>query len=101
MTALTQSAEFTLPQRFRSNRRGPARWLASHALRHWPLGVIMFFGALSNALLAALIPVLIGRAFDGILARPPNTTALLRSALFIIGAQLLRSLLQFGRNFGA
>ncbi|HEY53671.1 MAG TPA: ABC transporter ATP-binding protein [Caldilineae bacterium] len=101
MTALNPTAEFTLPQRHRTNRKGAVRWLISHALRHWPLWIVMIVGAFSNAALAAAIPVLIGQAFDGILAQPPQMTILLRSALLILISQLLRSILQLGRNFSA
>ncbi len=95
------SAEFTLPQRFRSNRSGAVRWLISHSLRHWYLWLVMIIGAFSNAGLAAAIPVFTGQAFNGILADPPQTAILLRTALLIVGTQIARSLLQLGRNFGA
>ncbi len=101
MTALNPTAEFTLPHRHRTNRQGAVRWLISHALRYWHLWIVMLVGAFSNALLAATIPVLIGQAFDGILAQPPQTEILLRSALLILASQLLRSILQLGRNFSA
>jgi ATP-binding cassette subfamily B protein len=94
-------AEFTLPQLRSVNRSGAERWLISHALRYWPLSITLLGGAISNALLAAVVPILIGQAFDVILATPPDTTALLRIALAIAGTQALRGVLQFGRNFSA
>ncbi len=60
----------------------------------------MLIGAIGNAALAAVVPVLIGQAFNAILATPPQTSLLLRFALIIAGSQLLRGVLQFGRNFG-
>ena len=94
-------AEFTLPQLRSVNRSGTERWLISHTLRYWPLSITLLGGAISNALLAAVVPILIGQAFDAILASPPDTTALLRIALAIAGTQVLRGVLQFGRNFSA
>jgi ATP-binding cassette subfamily B protein len=47
------------------------------------------------------VPVLIGQAFDAILQSPPQTAVLPRIALIIAGSQVLRGMLQFGRNFGA
>lgn len=94
-------AEFTLPQLRSVNRSGTERWLISHALRYWPLSITLLGGAISNALLAAVVPILIGQAFDVILASPPDTTVLLRIALAIVGTQVLRGVLQFGRNFSA
>jgi ATP-binding cassette subfamily B protein len=101
MTSSLMSAEFTLPQEHSANRSGPVGWLISHALRYWPLVITLFGGAISNALLAAAVPILVGQAFDVISASPPDTSALIRIAFVIAGTQVLRSVLQFGRNFSA
>ncbi len=61
----------------------------------------MFLGAFGNAGLAAVVPVLIGEAFNAILADPPDLSAVGLFALWIAGTQILRAFLQFGRNFGA
>ena len=61
----------------------------------------MLLGAFGNAGLAAMVPVLIGAAFSSILANPPQVNSLALYAGFIAGSQILRSFLQFGRNFGA
>jgi len=58
-------------------------------------------GALGNAALAAVVPILIGQAFNLILNTPSQAQGLLRIALIIAGSQALRGVLQFGRNFGA
>lgn len=94
-------AEFTLPELGSVNRSSPVRWLISHTLRYWPLSITLLGGAISNAALAAAVPILIGQAFDAILATPADTAALGRIALTIAGSQVLRSVLQFGRNFSA
>jgi ATP-binding cassette subfamily B protein len=101
MTSSTLSSEFTLPEEHSANRSSPVRWIISHALRYWPLSITLIGGAISNAALAAAVPILIGQAFDAILASPPDTTALLRITLTIAVTQVLRSVLQFGRNFSA
>lgn len=101
MTSSTIPAEFTLPEEHSANRSDPVRWLISHTLRYWPLSITLFGGAISNAALAAVVPILIGRAFDAILESPPDTTALLGISLIIAGTQVLRGVLQFGRNFSA
>jgi ATP-binding cassette subfamily B protein len=100
MAVTTISSEYIAPQRFTSDRRNAVRWVTSHGLRYWYLGVIMLIGAIGNAALAAVVPVLIGQAFNAILATPPQTSLLPRIALIIAGSQLLRGVLQFGRNFG-
>jgi ATP-binding cassette, subfamily B, bacterial len=101
MSAPAISAEFTLPDQYTYDRRSPLRWVVSHALRHWWLVALLFFGALGNAAMASLVPVLTGQAFNAILAQPPLVDLLLRLALLIGSSQLLRGVLQFGRNFGA
>lgn len=101
MTAPAISAEFTLPDQYTYDRRSPLRWVISHALRHWWLVAVLLTGALGNAAMASLVPVLTGQAFNAILAQQPLLNILLRLALLIAGSQILRGLLQFGRNFGA
>lgn len=95
------SSEFTVPPRFQTNRRGAVRYVFSYALHYWYLFVIMLVGAIGNAALAAAVPMLIGQAFNAILASPPQTQILPRLAFLIMGTQLVRAFLQFGRNFGA
>ena len=101
MSTTSISAEFTLPEEYSANRSGPKRWLLSHTLRYWPLGIILIVGALSNAGLAAVVPILVGQAFNLVLESSGDVTGLLRIALIIAGTQVLRSVLQFGRNFSA
>ena len=101
MTTSSSFAEFTLPQRYPNDRRGPVRWIIFHGLRHWQLSLSLLGGAFANAALAAAVPVLIGQAFNAILASPPDRAALIRIAWWIAGTQVLRGVLQFGRNFSA
>ena len=94
-------AEFTLPEEYSANRSGTIRWLISHTLRYWPLGIILIGGAVSNAALAAVVPILVGQAFNVILSGPNGPSELLRIAVLLGGTQVLRGVLQFGRNFSA
>ena len=54
-------SEFAISQTWQSDRRGPVRWILSHAFRHKLFILGVFFGAFSNAALAAVVPVLVGR----------------------------------------
>jgi len=101
MSTTSLSAEFTLPEKHSANRSSPNRWLISHTLRYWPLGIILIGGAISNAALAAAVPILIGQAFDLVLSTSSDINSLLRISLIIAGTQVLRGFLQFGRNFSA
>lgn len=96
-----QTSEFVLETNKKTNRQGTIRWVISHASHYWYLFVLMILGATSNAALAALVPDLIGQAFNAILASPSQTQTLIRIAWIIVGSQILRGLLQFARNFGA
>lgn len=100
MSANEATAEFTLPQKYPTNRRGPGRWVASHAVHQWPLAIVALIGALGNAAMAAVPPVLVGMAFNDILQSPPNTSRLGLFAVVIGITQVSRGLLQFSRNFG-
>lgn len=93
-------AEFTIA-RPRYARTGAMRWVFSHIARHWGIIVILLIGALGNAALAAVVPVLVGDAFNAMLQPTPDTGVLLPLALLIGGTQVLRGVLQLGRNFGA
>jgi ATP-binding cassette, subfamily B, bacterial len=97
----TLSAEFTLPKRLKTDRRGPVRWIFSHALHHWYLFISMMIGAISNAALAALVPVLIGQAFNDVRSHPGDTASLLHIAILIAISQSVRGGLQLARNFSA
>lgn len=102
MTTIPSSlpAEFTL-QRPAYLRTGALRWIFSHVARHWGIIILVMVGALGNAALAAVVPVLVGDAFNAMLQPLPDTSALLPLALLIGGTQILRGVLQLGRNFGA
>ncbi|HUF38868.1 MAG TPA: ABC transporter ATP-binding protein [Anaerolineales bacterium] len=101
MTTLTETSEFTLPNRYRSDRRSPLRWVFAHVRRSWGWILLLFIGALSNAALAAAVPVYIGLAFDAVLQTPPGTAALLPIGIGIVVTQVVRSVLQLGRNYSA
>lgn len=94
-------AEFTLPQRFSSDHRSPLRWIVRHVMRYWLLILLMLTGAFGNAALAAIVPIYTGRAFDAILATPPQPQLLPGIALMIAISQVIRGVLQLGRNFGS
>ncbi|KPK94490.1 MAG: ABC transporter [Anaerolineae bacterium SM23_ 63] len=95
------SAEFVLPHVRISDRRSPLRWILSHVARHWWIVIVAVFGAIGNAALASAVPVLVGLAFNAILADPPDLSRLGQIALMIVGSQMVRGVLQLGRNFGA
>ncbi len=95
------TAEFTLAKIQKSDKRSPALWVFSHAIRYWYLIIGLLFGALGNAAMAALVPVFIGQAFNAVLHTPPQVNLVLTLAVYIALSQLVRGVLQFFRNFGA
>jgi ATP-binding cassette, subfamily B, bacterial len=92
-------SEFTIGH-VRTDRSGPARWIFTHTIRQKALLFIAFLGAFGNAALAALVPVLVGRAFNAVLASPPQVQVIGQLALILALSQVLRGVLQLGRNFG-
>ena len=77
------------------------RWVISHAARYWPIIILMLVGAYGNGALAGVVPTYVGQAFDDMLAIPPRLNVLIPLALAIGISQVVRGVLQFGRNFGA
>ncbi len=99
---LMTASEFTIQKEWRSDRRNPVRWILSHAMRHKWFVLGVFTGAFGNAALAAVTPMLVGRAFDAMIAEPPDMYGLKVAAWLIVASQLVRGLvLQMGRNASA
>ena len=101
MATISHPAEFTLHRKYTANRSNAATWVVSHATRYWPIIIMVIIGAFGNAALAAVMPLIVGDAFDQMLMPNPDTSILLPLALLLGGSQVVRGVLQFGRNFGA
>src|SRR6185295_16892636 len=99
--AVTSPAEFSMHRAHVSDRTTPVRWIWSHVRRHWWIMIMMVIGAVGNAGLAAVVPVLTGDAFNAMLKPVPDTSVLVPLALIIGVSQVIRGALQLGRNFGA
>jgi len=99
-TALPATSEFTLPDRFHTDRRSPWRWVLSHAVHNWHLWLMAITGAITNAVAAGWGPMLIGAAFNFILSKPTDLSLLGQIAVVIAISQGSRGLLQLMRNFG-
>lgn len=97
------TSEFTLERKWRTDRcHGAARWVFSHALPHIPAIFGMLLGALGNAVLANVQPILIGRAFGAVAQPSPDLVLLGRATVFVALTQIGRGLvLQLLRNFSA
>lgn len=93
-------SEFSFETKYDTNRESPVLWIFSHAIHQWPWILMALFGAVSNAALASVVPILIGRAFNEILTTNPSLALIGRYAIIIGLSQTLRGVLQFGRNFG-
>ena len=97
------TGEFVLEREWLSERaRGAGHWVLSHALQHKLAVAGMLLGAVGNALLASIQPVLIGQAFDAVIEEIPNLAALRTAAVLVAATQIGRGLvLQLIRNFSA
>ena len=95
------ASEFALARPLRSDRRTPLRWVLSHARRQAGLLFLLLVGALGNAALAAVVPVLVGQAFNVMAGSAPDLRRVGTLALLISGSQVIRGLLQLLRNFSA
>ncbi|PKO16313.1 MAG: ABC transporter ATP-binding protein [Chloroflexi bacterium HGW-Chloroflexi-10] len=93
-------AEFRIPEHYTTDRRGTLRWIFSHAIRQWPLVLIALVGAFGNAALMATLPILTGDAFNLVLGGSPDMRRLGEIALLMAGLQVIRGIMQLGRNYG-
>ncbi|GIV66449.1 MAG: ABC transporter [Bellilinea sp.] len=94
------NAEFSLPQLYSTDRRGPVRWILSHLKYQWWLVIVAVIGALGNAGLAGVVPVMIGQAVNLVSGGNFESGRLLQIVLVIVISQTIRGVLQFARNFG-
>jgi ATP-binding cassette, subfamily B, bacterial len=101
MTALNTPAEFTLHRTNKYDQSSPVKWIFSHVSPYLWIVAMLVIGAIGNAVLAVVVPVLTGDAFNAMLESPPDTSVLLPLALIIGISQIVRGVLQLGRNFGA
>jgi ATP-binding cassette subfamily B protein len=100
-TEFTLPDEYQVPTRILASRKNPIRWITAHFMQYWYLGLSMLIGAIGNAALASAVPIIIGLAFNALLEDPPRDDSLFRYALWIAGTQIVRGILQLGRNFSA
>ena len=95
------SSEFFVTHAWTSDQRGPIRWIYSHAIRHKLVIFCMLVGAFSNAALAAALVIFIGQGFDAIVQETPDFNGLFWACFWLVVSQIVRSVLQFGRNYGS
>ena len=101
MSSITLPAEFTLHRKYAYNHTSAVKWILSHSRPYLWIMVMLVVGAIGNAALAAYVPVLTGDAFNAMIKLPPDTSVLLPLAITIGISQIVRGVLQLGRNFGA
>jgi ATP-binding cassette subfamily B protein len=105
MTATTAQhgarTEYRAPELYKTDRKSPGRWIFSHFKRYWLLGILIVIGAYGNAMLASVVPVQIGLAFDTLLKDASQIDALKGIAWTIVITQVIRAFLMLSRNFGA
>ena len=101
MSSISLPAEFTLKRKNTYNHTSAAKWIISHARPYSWIMVMLVVGAIGNAALAAYVPVLTGNAFNAMVKLPPDISVLIPLAITIGVSQIIRGVLQLGRNFGA
>src|SRR3990172_516362 len=94
-------AEFVVRLAPGRDHRSAARWILSHVTDHRGIVLTTLVGAFGNAALAAAVPVLLGQAFNLVLQGGELRDGLIRIALTIVVTQVVRGVLQLGRNFGS
>ncbi len=100
MTFYMTISEFSIPFKYNTWRSTPIKWVASHALHHWPIFLLALLGAVGNAALASIPAIEFGRVFTNLTSAAPSMDLVLRSAALIGITQTIRGFMQFMRNFG-
>ena len=95
-----KNSEFSVANEYVYDRSGgPVRWLVSHLLRYkLLLGLFLLAVTLTNILFSA-VPRLTGVAFDVVLQPDPSARRLLTLAALILGAVLVRGVIDLGNSF--
>lgn len=91
--------EFTVANEYAYDRRSSARWIMAHILRYPILPIATLTASICAAALYSLAAVLVGRAFDLILAPNAALNQLLTIALIILGLRIVQGLLSLGSAF--
>lgn len=92
-------AEFSFTTKYKTRHNKPDVWILSHAIRQWHWLLLAIIGAASNAALASVVPIYIGKAFYEITQPVPSIQTIGSYALIIAISQILRGFLHFLRNF--
>ena len=96
------TTEFSIQRAYTTDRSTTLRWVLSHVRQNRLLIGGVFFGAFSNAALAAVVPILSGIAFQAVISNAtPNYTAVAWAAALVAASQILRGGLQLVRNASA
>ena len=93
------NSEFSVEHEYVYNRSGPVRWIVSHVLRYKLfLGMFLLAVTLTNVLFSA-VPRLTGLAFDVVLQPDPSAQRLFTIAAIILGAVLIRGIIDLVNSF--
>ncbi len=96
------NSEFSIQLDWAPKRRdSAAQWITAHILRYKLVLIVMLIGAFGNAALTGVMSIYIGQAVDAIDRPAPDTALLLAAAIGIAVSQIVRGVLQLGRNFGS
>ncbi|MCA9882415.1 MAG: ABC transporter ATP-binding protein [Anaerolineae bacterium] len=96
------TAEFVVNKSFNTNRQSAWRYVLSNIWHHRFFALTLTIGAFGNAMLASAIPYFIGQGFD-VVSNPDEQAlqGILSICLMIIASQIIRSGVQFMRNYSA
>ncbi len=94
------ASEFSARISYKTNHSSALRFILSHISRHPVFAFMLVAGAFGNAALAALVPGLIGEAFNAIIDSGDLQVAATLS-LGIVISQAVRAVVQFMRNISS
>lgn len=85
---------------YKTNHSSPFRFIFSHVIRHPVFAIFLVLGAFGNAALNAVVPSLVGDAFNAVIDHG-DMEVVGSAVLLIVISQMVRAFVQFARNASA
>jgi ATP-binding cassette, subfamily B, bacterial len=94
-------SEFTVADQHHYDHRSPLRWIISHMLRYKTTLLIVVLGIIGGQALNAVVPGLVGRAFDAVLDNDNAVHRLMVISLVLLAVVIVRGASDLGASLMA
>jgi ATP-binding cassette subfamily B protein len=99
--SLVSKSEFTVADQHHYDHRSPLRWIISHLLRYKATLLTVVLGIIGGQALNAVVPGLVGRAFDAVLNNDNAVHRLMVISLVLLAVVIVRGASDLGASLMA